>query len=115
MNGVDWSMDKLNSIAAAGVGKAIDLLQDDKTSLNAFLNDPMTALGESLGSNVTGAAKDMAAPLIGEDATVRNALAQYMSAQAVNVFGANIDPTGLISRTTGQILNPNMELPIQRC
>ena len=110
MNGVDWNMDRLNSIAAAGVGKAIDLVSDPSINLQSALTDPGEAL-KTLGSKVKTGLQDFANPLFSaDDNTVRDALAQYMSAQAVNVFGANIDPTGLISRTTGQVLNPNMEL-----
>ena len=44
------------------------------------------------------------------DPTVAEALKQGLVAQAVNVFGANVDTNSLISRTQGQVLNPNLEL-----
>ena len=109
-NQVDWAMDKLNSIAAAGVGAALELTGDKATSLGAFMDNFGNA-AESLGDNLRATADKFAAPLFSEDdSSVRNALSQYMAAQAANVFGANIDTQNLLSRTEGQVLNPNMEL-----
>jgi hypothetical protein len=43
----------------------------------------------------------------------RKAIINSLSGAAINSLGANIDATGLISRTTGQVLNSNLELLFQ--
>ena len=40
----------------------------------------------------------------------QSAVTSYMAAQAVNNFGGNISGESILTRSTGKILNPNMEL-----
>lgn len=45
--------------------------------------------------------------------TDQKALQSYVSARAVNQLGTNVSASGFISRTTGQVLNSNLELLFQ--
>jgi len=92
---VTYGEDSLNSVAAAAVGLVAKGVQND--SLTKGLTDIVTGViggaGEVLSS---GGMKD--------------ASALFFGSMAANVFGANTSFEGLLSRTTGQIINPNLEL-----
>lgn len=45
--------------------------------------------------------------------TDQKALQSYISARAVNQLGTNVSASGFVSRTTGQVLNSNLELLFQ--
>tara|TARA_R100000005_G_scaffold19488_1_gene8291 strand:+ start:195 stop:1181 length:987 start_codon:yes stop_codon:yes gene_type:complete len=92
-NGVRWGEDQLNPLAAAGL---------------RAVNDTITA------ENITTAA-DKARNSISESAkaignTGRNLTNLFFGSQIVNALGGNTSFQGLVSRTTGQVLNPNLEL-----
>lgn len=89
-NLIDWGSDSLNPIAAAAVGG----------SAEAIKGKPLEA-----GANIYNSIKNVLASGNGQD-LVRN----YMAATAVNVFNANVSAEGILSRASGQVLNPNMEL-----
>lgn len=93
--GVDWGDDSINSVAAYGVGAAMVAMQSPdfvKGSIDAF----KTTL-----SNIEKAAVD---------ANTKNLVNSYLASRALNSLGANTSFEGLLSRSTGQVLNPNMEL-----
>lgn len=103
-NNVNWQDSRINSIALGAVGALGDVV--DSANLQGFLNDPLSQL-----DTLKNTALDKAAGFAeGLDANTREQLKDYFLAQAVNVFGANIDPEELISRNSGQVLNPNLEL-----
>jgi len=87
-NSVDWNPGQLNAVQAFGVGASIDLMNSDNPG------DFITKGGEILQS--------VARQLTGNN-DYNNALKVYLAQQAVGV-------QGLLSRTTGAVLNPNMEL-----
>ena len=103
-NAVKWDANELNSIAAGGIEALKGIV--DSTNLNQVLNDPLAAL-ENVGNSVTGSLETF---LKGLDDNVRTQLSNALIAEAANVFGANVDAQSIISRETGQILNPNTEL-----
>ena len=47
--------------------------------------------------------------LLGESGT-KDLVLKSLGAQAVNIFGANVNINSLLAREQGKILNPNMEL-----
>ena len=104
-NSVTWDTDSLNSLAAASIGS----LGDTISELNAedLLKNPQQAVSAAGGA--LGGALDKAGNAL-KDPTVANALKTALVGQAVNIFGANVDINSLTSRTTGQVLNPNLEL-----
>lgn len=92
-NGVRWGEDQLNPLAAKGLEISKDIISADK---------------------VTTAAKD-ARDSITRDSGIlagagRNLTNLFFGSQIVNALGGNTSFQGLISRTTGQVLNPNLEL-----
>ena len=95
VNNTGWGEDSLNSLAAYAVGAAGDIMQ----SGNFFkgIVDAVVKAG--------GAVKDLATS--GEGQQVTNT---FFSSQAANLLGANTSFSGLLARSTGQVLNPNTEL-----
>ena len=89
-NSVDWGDDSLNPLAAAGVGAAQQAIE----------GNPKQALDD-----IPSALKNVVMSGNGQDLVT-----SYFSAKAVNAFGANVSSEGLLSRSSGQVLNPNMEL-----
>lgn len=89
-NSVDWGDDSLNPLAAVAVGGAQQAIE----------GDPMKALGD-----ITSAIGKVATGGNGQDL-----VKSYFAAKAVNSFNANVSAESLLTRTSGQVLNPNMEL-----
>lgn len=99
-NAVTWDTDTLNSLQLAGVQALDDIL----TSVRKDNVDKKQQLAGAVDKFVNGAG---AAAL---DPAVRDAVKKALIGEAVNIFGGNIDSQSLVSRTTGQVLNPNLEL-----
>ena len=96
-NGVSWSEDSINSLAAYGAEQFANVI----TSKN--LGD---GLAEALSDIVkTGEGSGTAGV---EDA--RSIFNTNMASKAMNLFGANTSAAGLLARSSGKILNPNKEL-----
>ena len=91
-NGVRWGSDELNPLAAAGLNAAGNI-----TTANSA-----TTLIENATKALSGITQ------IG--AGGRNLANLYFGSRVVNALGGNTSFTGLISRTTGNVLNPNLEL-----
>ena len=89
-NSVDWGDDSLNPLAAGLVGGA----------QQAIAGDPQKGF-----KDITSAIKNVATNGNGQDLVT-----SYFAAQAVNSFNANVSAESLISRSSGQVLNPNMEI-----
>ena len=120
-NSVNWTSDTLNSVDATIFSTISSSI--DKASL-AAARDQLRAAGKKdediTQLDVLGrAAKNGAGPLTdglidGANALtsdpVKKAIKAKLVANAANVLGANVDAARLISRSTGQVLNPNMEL-----
>jgi len=117
-NSVNWTSDNLNSIDAtifktlsgAVEGMNIERARTEleakgkKTDFFDTIGQMLSNTGASLGQDLKEAGSALS------DDRVKNALKTRFTADAANIFGANIDPNRLISRATGQVLNPNMEL-----
>lgn len=103
-NSVSYDGDSLNSLAAAGVeavGKVVG------TNYNAggggigkFIKD--------IGSTALTAGYDVVGKLGSEN--LRGLALKAITAEAVNIFGANVSVNQILARSSGKILNPNMEL-----
>jgi len=89
-NMVDWGDDSLNPLAAGLVGGA----------QQAIAGDP-----EKGFKDITSAIKNVATSGNGQDL-----ITSYFAAKAANSLNANVSAEGLLSRSEGKILNPNMEL-----
>ena len=101
-NSVSYNDSQMNSITAAAIGgftgaakagqakSGSDALEGVKKVFGA------TAVESGVAGLGMGNATDLAT--------------KYLAAQAVNIFGANVTLEQIMSRQTGEIFNPNMEL-----
>ena len=119
INSVAWESDSLDSLSA----KALNVGMSAVDAANgSAVNERLAAEGNNKPNLIQqaveaargagGAVKDglMDAGGAIQDTRVKDALKAKFVADAVNVFGANINSSNLVSRTTGQVVNPNMEL-----
>ena len=95
-NSVSWGEDSLNIFQLAGLAAAQRI---------------MTRPGESFQEVATLLQKGI--PLPNLDDNTRNAVLAGISGQAINALGGNVSPGSVIARSTGQILNSNLELLFQ--
>ena len=94
-NAVDWGENSLNGIAARAVGVAAKAIGEDNA---------LKAVGEVFtgGANLIGG--------LGAAGVDGKKIQNFFAAKAVGALGFNVDAKGVVSRATGQVLNPNMEL-----
>lgn len=90
-NSVDWSGGTLNAFEAAAFGKSLDLMSKSNVA----------NLASQIFNDVKETAKRLA--IGGGDNPVAQSLKVYLAQEAVGL-------QGLLSRTSGAILNPNLEL-----
>jgi hypothetical protein len=94
-NQVEWGEDRFNPLAAFGteqIGNALRSGNFGKGLADAYNNT--VATGKEV--LVKGGGQDL--------------ITKYFQSQLINSLGANTTPGGLVSRATGQVLNPNLEL-----
>jgi len=89
---VTWGEDSINPIQAALIAGS-----------QKFIGKSPAAAYEGAINNIKNKMGNIS------DAETK-ALNSYLSALAVNTLGTNVTPESLISRTTGQVLNSNLEL-----
>jgi hypothetical protein len=94
-NQVNWGDDSLNSLALFGVAQINKVLE----SRNLF-----GGVGGLL-QNVRGTGQEVLTK-----GGAQEAIKQSFTSALVNSLGGNTTPQGLISRATGSVINPNMEL-----
>ena len=94
---VTWGDDRINAIELAGVSAAGRILNQD---LGATVNDTRKAI-EILNSGVN---------IPGVTVETQNAIRAALAGGAIGALGGNVSPRSIISRTTGQVLNNNLEL-----
>jgi len=91
---VGYSEDTLNPLQAAGMSLASDLLDDPGAAAENVIN--MMRDAGSFGKNI--------------DSNTIQALKTSLAGKAINQLGANVNPQSLITRSSGQILQSNLEL-----
>ncbi len=91
---VGYSEDTLNPLQAAGLALA-----------DAAIKDPAKAL-----KNTTEIASSIFRSADRVGSGTMNAIKSILSATAINQLGANVNPQSLITRSSGQILQSNLEL-----
>ena len=96
-NGVTWGEDSLNGLAA--------------TALGVFGNAMRANTGGEAIKELTSGAKNTVGGLLSDEMTA-SAINSSLAASAINTIvpNANIQGTGVFTRQTGAVLNPNMEL-----
>ena len=93
-NSVDWGSDTLNPAEAYGLG-----------AFNRALGS--SGMGEAL-AGILQDARLTASAVAKEGA--QDIVQSFFAGQLVNSLGGNVKTESIISRSTGQVLNPNMEL-----
>ena len=94
-NQVNWGDDSLNPLAAFGAEQIGNVLKSG--DLGKGLADAFKNVGVTLKSTTTlGGGQDL--------------IINYFKSKLVNSLGANTSPEGLLSRSSGSVLNPNLEL-----
>lgn len=94
-NSTGWGEDSLNTLAAYGLGAAGDIIKSPNF-LKGIFDAALQAGGDLEGLAVSGQAQDLSN--------------SFFASKAVNILGANTSFSGVLARSTGQILNPNTEL-----
>jgi hypothetical protein len=104
-NAVRYGSSELNSIAGAAIGGIMDTMVAGRSLFTAG----MDAGAKKLLKEGTDAIMNTARSA-GGIAGVQGFLTRQLAASAAGMLGANITPSQLLARSTGEILNPNMEL-----
>ena len=92
---MSWGDDSINGLAAIGM----------KGAMEAIKNPSLFEGAKKAGKTVIGGIGDLAG-----DAGTQDAVASFFASKAVNVLGGNTTLDGVLARSSGQIINPNMEL-----
>ena len=99
-NQVTWGDDRVNAIQLAGLAIAKDIIEEG----------PVDAIQKSQQA-IRAMLSGVQLPDIGSETT--NAIRAAISGAAVGALGGNITADSVIARSTGQILNSNLELLFQ--
>ena len=99
-NQVTWGDDRVNAIQLAGLAIAKDIIEEG----------PANAIQKSQQA-IRAMLSGVSLPDIGSETT--NAVRAAISGAAVGALGGNITADSVIARSTGQILNSNLELLFQ--
>lgn len=91
---VTWGEDNINPLEAAGLGFAGDVQE----------NGPVDAVQNAMNFLKSSGNKAI------NDPKIMKAIQAAISGTSVSALGGNVSAQGLISRTTGQVMNSNLEL-----
>ncbi len=94
-NDVTWGEDSINGLAARGMDIATKAIKS---------GNPASAVGELI-TGTGGMIGDFAG-----DKSAQGLAQSFFASKAVKILGGNTSLDGILARTQGQILNPNMEL-----
>ena len=94
--GVQYGEASLNPIEAAGLAVGSELLQGNIDNLKSAFSSVISKGGQQLN-----------------DEQNQRAIAAALSGTAIGALGGNVNANQVISRASGQILNPNLELLFQ--
>ena len=101
-NVVTWGDDNMNIFQIAAVDAAAGVLGDTKQSFESAKAVLDAGIGRQIGSALTN-----------EDGTgtdTARAITRAIAGKAIDQLGANIRPNSVLGRSTGMILNSNLEL-----
>lgn len=90
---VSWGEDNINPLEAFGLGLGTGVQQEGPQAVQKAF-EFLKKSGEDATKN----------------ASAMKAVESIIGATAVNTLGGNVNPQALISRTTGQVMNSNLEL-----
>jgi len=99
-NVVTWGDDSMNIFQLAAVGAAAGLLSDTAGTFQEAKALLDAGIGRSIGAEIGGQS--------GQD--TQKAITSAIAGEAINRLGGNIRPNSVLGRSTGVILNSNLEL-----
>ena len=99
-NSVTWGDDKLNALQLAGLTVAQKAIAGGTENAIELAQSAMAVMQRGL--TIPGLTPD-----------TQNAIRASISGAAINALGANVSAASILSRSTGQILNSNLELLFQ--
>tara|TARA_B100000123_G_scaffold265370_1_gene236352 strand:- start:422 stop:1333 length:912 start_codon:yes stop_codon:yes gene_type:complete len=94
-NAVNWGDDSINGLAAAGIKATKSAIESGNIAKGIYEGV------KDFGGNALDAAGDK---------TTRDLASSFFASKAVNILGGNTSLDGVLARSSGQIINPNMEL-----
>ena len=94
--GVQYGESSLNPIEAVGLSGASEIIQGNVDRLKSAFNATLQAGNDAF-----------------KDPNTQTTIATALSGTAIGALGGNVNVNQLISRSTGQVLNPNLELLFQ--
>jgi len=100
ISAIDWTDGKLNPIEAYGLAATSSIIKQGGEGIQSagkMAVDIVTQLAGTAGSAIG-------------DPNVKNALIAALSGSAVGALGGTVTPSQIISRATGQVFQPNLEL-----
>jgi len=102
-NAVKYGDSSLNSIIGAAGAGIIEIMEAGATEgdIGTKIKEAITK-AENAASNVTTAAGGLGG--------IQGFATRKLASAAIGTIGGNITPSQLLARTTGEILNPNLEL-----
>jgi len=101
-NSVGYGEDSLDVLGAVAGSIAMDVMKSGKTAGGGKVSDATKVITDAFGNAVNDVNKFGG---VAVDAFTRS-----LAASAAGIIGANVTANQLLTRSTGQILNPNMEL-----
>lgn len=101
--GVKYDVSELNNVAGAAIGGIVDVMNSGRGYApgGEGFQGSLSAMGRAATGIIDSAG--------GAEGAV-NYMTRQLASQAAGILGANITPAQLLARSTGEVLNPNMEL-----
>lgn len=105
-NGANWGESNLNMLEQIGIDAGMDIMNTPLPNGSNGMNggDFIKELGGKAGNYLNTMGNLLRDPNINE------AIKTAIAADVVGIFGSNVTANSLLSRTTGQVLNPHVEL-----
>ena len=100
ISAIDWTDGKMNPLEAYGLAATSTIIQKGGTGAIDAGKAAVDFLSQVGGDLQTASG----------NANIKDALIAAISGQAIGALGGNVSGNQIISRATGQVLNPNLEL-----
>ena len=100
ISAIDWTDGKMNPLEAYGLAATSTIIQKGGSGAIDAGKAAVDFLNQVVGDLQTASG----------NANIKDALVAAISGQAIGALGGNVSGNQIISRATGQVLNPNLEL-----
>ena len=109
-NNVVYGESRMNGLEAAGVSAAEGAIDNVRTLLSSNLDGKNAEIGNNFKTLGDKIVKGLGGDATTAATTASDVLTKKLTASAVNIFDANVTANQLLARSTGEIINPNMEI-----